>query len=110
MHHLIPQLTEASQDLILERNREFRMKFHLASVPLGWAWLIPAFHLPEPHPVTQRVHTLHFPRSQVDFAIGPGAAIHDILVRLEEVQEQEVAPTARQLSDDEEWRVGLEIS
>ena len=93
MHHLIPLPSDGSKALILDRARELRLRFHLGSVPLGWAWFIPAFHLPETlaqdsKPPTRRIHTLHFPRSQIDFAIGPGAAIHEILVRLEEVAEQ----------------------
>lgn len=84
VHNLIRQVAEGSTSLILDRTREFRMRFRLASVPLGWATLIPAFHLPEPLPSTstppiKRIYTLHFPRSQIDFAIGPGAAIHQIL-------------------------------
>lgn len=113
LHHLIPQSVDGSTSLILDRAREFRLRFHVASIPLGWAWLIPAFHLPEPlpsttAPVSNRIHTLHFPRSQIDFAIGPGASIHVILVRLEEVPENEEAGTARLLREEEERDLGME--
>ena len=113
VHHLIPQPADGSISLVLDRTREFRLRFHLASIPLGWAWLIPAFHLPEPvpsdsRPATKRIHTLHFPRSQIDFAIGPGAAIHEILVRLEEVSVDEEAGTARVLGVKEEIKLGME--
>lgn len=52
--------------------------------------MIPAFHLPEPLPISTtpqpaRTHTLHFPRSQIDFALGAGALIEEMIVRLEEV-------------------------
>lgn len=86
------------------------MKFHIASIPLGWAWLIPAFHLPEPLPGSKRIHTLHFPRSQIDFAIGPAAAIHQILVNLEEVAEGEEGVTARLLSPNEKRKDGFQDS
>lgn len=54
------------------------------------------------------MHTLHFPRSQIDFAIGPGAAIREILIRLEEVAEDESSDTARLLSLEEERKKGME--
>ncbi|WWC86688.1 uncharacterized protein L201_001565 [Kwoniella dendrophila CBS 6074] len=110
VHHLTP----SHQSLILDRSREFRMKFHLASVPLGWAWLIPAFHLPEPpakstaEPPQMRTHTLHFPTSQIDFPLGPGQAIHRILIKLEEVPEEDREETAKLMSDEEERREGVD--
>ncbi|WWC59678.1 uncharacterized protein I303_102240 [Kwoniella dejecticola CBS 10117] len=110
VHHLTP----SNNSLILDRSREFRMKFHIASVPLGWTWMIPSFHLPEPpaktsaEPPQKRTHTLHFPKSQVDFPLGPGQAIHEILVRLEEVPEDEKEETARLMSDEEERREGVD--
>ncbi|KAK8847604.1 hypothetical protein IAR55_005463 [Kwoniella newhampshirensis] len=108
VHHLKPN----SRSLILDRSREFRLKFHLASVPLGWTWLIPAFHLPEPRTTTaeqtSRIHTLHFPRSQIDFPLGPGQAIHQVLVRLEEVPDDEKEGTARLMDEDEEREEGLD--
>ncbi|OCF33832.1 hypothetical protein I317_01324 [Kwoniella heveanensis CBS 569] len=107
-HHLTP----AHSSLILDRSREFRMKFHLASIPLGWAWMIPAFHLPEPPAdggsSDKRTHTLYFPRSQVDFPLGPGQSIHQIVVRLEEVPEGDKEQTARLMTDEEERKEGVE--
>ena len=106
-HQLVPK----SSPLILDRCREVRLKFHLASLPLGWAWFIPAFHLPEPLPSTEggsRTHTLHFDRTQIDFALGPGASLRKVLVRLEEVPVDEVSEPARLLSDQEEKAEGVE--
>ncbi|WWD21702.1 hypothetical protein CI109_106189 [Kwoniella shandongensis] len=104
VHHLKPD----SSSIILDRSREFRLKFHLASVPLGWTWLIPAFHLPEPSADrVNRTHTLHFPRSQIDFPLGPGQAIHQILVRFEEVPEGDKEDTARLMSEEEEREEGV---
>ncbi|WVR04807.1 hypothetical protein IAU60_001819 [Kwoniella sp. DSM 27419] len=112
--YTIHHLTAAHPPLILDRSREFRMKFHLASVPLGWAWMIPAFHLPEPRSTAAsasddpRTHALYFPRSQIDFAIGPGHAIHEILVRLEEVSEEDQGETAKLMSEQEERQEGVD--
>lgn len=116
VHHLEPNHSH----ITLDRSREFRLKLHIGNLPLGWAWLIPAFHLPEPpSPNTgegggaaKRLHTLSFPRSQVDFPLGPGAALHQVLIRLEEVAEDsmsrddEVPP--RLMNDEEERREGVE--
>jgi phosphatidylinositol-3,4,5-trisphosphate 3-phosphatase/dual-specificity protein phosphatase PTEN len=97
---------ESSTPLHLDRQREFRLKLHLSSLPLGWAWLIPAFHLPEPSEPGRR-HTLVFPRSQIDFAIGPGAAIIDVAVELEEMDDPAAQP-AMQLSEQQEKAAGLD--
>lgn len=116
IHHLTPNHSH----LTLDCSREFRLKFHLGNLPLGWTWLIPAFHLPEPSSsnseggegAVKRVHTLSFPRSQVDFPLGPGAALHQVLIRLEEVTEDRMGEDdevpARLMNDEEEEREGIE--
>ncbi|KAK4683620.1 hypothetical protein P7C73_g6619, partial [Tremellales sp. Uapishka_1] len=106
VHHLVP----STPTLILERSREFRLKFHLGSLPMGWTWLIPAFHLPEPRSLGQpnpRKHVLHIPKSQLDFPLGPGAAMKLVLVELEEVPRGDRVRTASLLSDEEERREGV---
>jgi phosphatidylinositol-3,4,5-trisphosphate 3-phosphatase/dual-specificity protein phosphatase PTEN len=85
-----------------------RLKFHLGSLPLGWTWLIPAFHLKEPVPPTNRTHSLRFPRSQIDFPLGPGQAVEEIIIKLEEMSQDEPGPPAPLLSDHEEKREGLD--
>lgn len=105
VHHLQP---ENDEPLVLDRSREFRLKFHLGNLPLGWAWLIPAFHLREPTPPTTRTHTLRFPRSQLDFPLGPGQAVEEILVRLEEVPDSATDTPARLFTDSEERQHGLD--
>lgn len=105
MHHLVPNVD--GKPLVLERSREFRLKFHLGALPLGWTWLIPSFHLREPAPPTTRTHTLRFPRSQLDFPLGPGQAIEEIVIRLEEVTSRDPGSPVRLLSDEEERRQGL---
>lgn len=107
VHHLTPE-TANGESLILDRSREMRIKFHLGSLPLGWAWLIPAFHLQEPIPPTNRTHTLKFPRSQIDFPLGPGQAVEEIFIQLEEMSSREPGQPARLLSDHEEQQEGLD--
>lgn len=105
VHHLVPK---TGHPLVLDRAREMKIKFHLGSLPLGWAWFIPAFHLPEPIPPTKRTHTLRFPRSQIDFPLGPGQAVEEIVIRLEEIPSSEPASPAPLLSDQEEKQEGLD--
>ena len=83
------------------------MKLHLASLPLGWLWIIPAFHLPEANSPTKRVHNLTFDRSQLDFPIGPGTAVHQVIIQLEEVTTDDDRSTAKLLSAEEEERSGF---
>lgn len=51
---------------------------------MGWAWFIPAFHLAEPSEAG-KVVVFDVPRSQLDFPLGPGAAVKRVIMRLEEV-------------------------
>lgn len=51
---------------------------------MGWAWFIPAFHLAEPSGAGGTV-SFDIPRSQLDFPLGPGAAVKRVIMRLEEV-------------------------
>lgn len=111
VHHLHPRSADGSDTITLDRRRELRLKFHLASVPLGWAWLIPAFHLPEPLPSgSPRRHDLTFPRSQIDFAIGPGHLIDRIVITLEEIPDVEPASATRLMTDAEERDFGADDS
>jgi hypothetical protein len=103
VHHLVPKT-----ELVLDRAREMKVKFHLGSLPLGWAWFIPAFHLPEPIPPTTRTHTLRFPRSQIDFPLGPGQAVEEIVIKLEEIPMTDAASPAPLLSDQAEKEEGLD--
>jgi len=109
IHYLTPRSSDGSSSLILERDREFRLKLHLSSLPMGWLWLIPAFHLPEPSSGTTtgtRIHTLRFARSQLDFALGPGTAIHQVIIQLEEIPTHDDRSTARLMTSEEEVHTG----
>ena len=105
---IVSHRLEAPDGIILDRDREFRIKLHLSSLPLGWAWLIPAFHLPEPTPhTTPRKHVLVFPKSQIDFTIGPGAGVKEMQVELEELPDGEKPPAAALMSDQQEQAIGM---
>jgi phosphatidylinositol-3,4,5-trisphosphate 3-phosphatase/dual-specificity protein phosphatase PTEN len=86
IHHLVPTAAEGQDppDIILHRAREFRLKLHLGSLPMGWAWFIPAFHLAEPSSVGNVV-AFDVPRSQLDFPLGPGSAVQRVIMRFEEM-------------------------
>ena len=99
----------SNRGIVLDRDREFRIKLHLSSLPLGWAWLVPAFHLPEPTPHGHaRKHVLLFPKSQIDFAIGPGAAIKEMQVELEELPDDDRPPAAPLMTERQERETGME--
>ena len=53
------------------------------------------------------MHTLTFSRSQLDFAIGPGTAVHKVMIQLEEVYEHDERSTARLLTSEEEVKAGF---
>jgi phosphatidylinositol-3,4,5-trisphosphate 3-phosphatase/dual-specificity protein phosphatase PTEN len=112
VHHLVPKHVNGGDgSLVLDTAREFRLKLHLASMPLGWLWMIPAFHIPstpEGQGSTKRFHTMTFPKSQVDFTLGPGAAVHKVIVRLEDVAEGQGGSSPAPLyTDDQEKKEGL---
>jgi phosphatidylinositol-3,4,5-trisphosphate 3-phosphatase/dual-specificity protein phosphatase PTEN len=49
-----------------------------------------------------------FPKSQVDFTLGPGAAVHKVIVRLEDVAEGQGGSSPAPLyTDDQEKKEGL---
>jgi len=100
-------MPDGSSALIIDQGREVRVKLHLASLPLGWLWIIPAFHLPQTSSRTKRAHILTFDRSQLDFPLGPGTAVHQVIIQLEEVTGDDDRSTAKLLSAEEEDRAGL---
>lgn len=51
---------------------------------------------------------MRFPRSQIDFPLGPGQALEEIHVKLEEVASDDPGTPTRLLSDDEEKKQGLD--
>jgi phosphatidylinositol-3,4,5-trisphosphate 3-phosphatase/dual-specificity protein phosphatase PTEN len=77
-------------------------------LPLGWLWVIPAFHLPESTDKIPRTHRLTFTRSQIDFPLGPGQALHRVIVEIDELDEADRRDAARLMTSEEEERTGYE--
>lgn len=102
MHRLEPRLPDGSQSIILDKGREFRLKLHLGSLPLGWLWVIPAFHLSDAH----EPHSITFTRSQLDFPLGPGRSVHKVIVELASVESDD-SPT-RLMTEAEEQATGYD--
>ena len=82
--------TNAEAGVILDAAREVRAKLYMGQVFMGWFWFIPAFHMPPP-PIESlggqllSPTTVHFKlsRQDIDFHIGPGAALIDVDVAME---------------------------
>jgi len=49
---------------------------------MGWLWLIPCFHLPQPPVPTAPPVKFVLPRSEADFPLGFGALLMDVEVTL----------------------------
>ncbi|KAF8316846.1 hypothetical protein DL93DRAFT_2077655 [Clavulina sp. PMI_390] len=66
--------------ILLDANREVRAKLYLGSVPMGWFWFVPTFHMKSNE--VNPVH-LNLPKSAIDFPLGPGSWIVDVDVEME---------------------------
>ncbi|KXN85563.1 Phosphatidylinositol 3,4,5-trisphosphate 3-phosphatase and dual-specificity protein phosphatase PTEN [Leucoagaricus sp. SymC.cos] len=84
--------TEAEQGIILDAEREVRIKLYMGQVFMGWAWLIPTFHMPQSSSSTQNGNgneneqtrtTLRLTRKEIDFPIGLGTGIVDVEISME---------------------------
>ncbi|KIK95539.1 hypothetical protein PAXRUDRAFT_374828 [Paxillus rubicundulus Ve08.2h10] len=62
--------------ILLEANRELRIKLFMGEIVLGWVWLIPAFHISPDSPTS----TLVLTHDDIDFSIGIGKALVDLKV------------------------------
>lgn len=54
---------------------------------MGWIWLIPAFHMPQPSSAQEgngaSSTTIRLTRKEIDFPIGLGAGIVDVEISME---------------------------
>ncbi|KAF8838930.1 hypothetical protein BDN67DRAFT_824432 [Paxillus ammoniavirescens] len=66
---------EEPRGILLEANRELRIKLFMGEIVLGWVWLIPAFHISD-----SPTSTLILTRDDIDFSIGIGKALVDLKV------------------------------
>ncbi|KAF8434799.1 hypothetical protein L210DRAFT_3410026 [Boletus edulis BED1] len=67
---------EDSSGIMLEADRELRIKLFMGEVALGWVWLIPAFHV-SPDASSS---SLVLSSDDIDFAIGIGKALVDMRI------------------------------
>ncbi|KAI0694209.1 phosphatases II [Cytidiella melzeri] len=78
--HDVTNKVDPEAGVILDANREVRVKLYMGQVHLGWFWFIPTFHMSHPRPSTpdESTVTLHLSRKEIDFPIGIGANIIDV--------------------------------
>ncbi|KAK7042977.1 Telomerase protein component 1 [Paramarasmius palmivorus] len=69
-----------SQGVILDANREVRVKLYMGQVFMGWLWLVPSFHMPSD---SKERTTLKLTRKEVDFPLGIGKDIVDVEIGFE---------------------------
>ncbi|KAI9460796.1 hypothetical protein HD554DRAFT_2132406 [Boletus coccyginus] len=67
---------EDPSGVLLEADRELRIKLFMGEVALGWVWLIPAFHISP----DSSSSSLVISSDDIDFAIGIGKALVDMKI------------------------------
>ncbi|KIJ61408.1 hypothetical protein HYDPIDRAFT_115865 [Hydnomerulius pinastri MD-312] len=72
---------EDLRGVLLEANRELRIKLFMGQVVICWAWLIPAFHISQDSPSC----TVTLSRDEIDFAIGIGKALFNVEISFDVV-------------------------
>ncbi|KZT61705.1 hypothetical protein CALCODRAFT_490953 [Calocera cornea HHB12733] len=65
----------SSRSILLEEQRAVRVKLFHRQVPMGWFWFIPAFEMMH---ASDGIYRYKLERSDLDFALGPGAWIVDV--------------------------------
>ncbi|KAJ6486884.1 phosphatases II [Mycena sanguinolenta] len=92
--------------VVLDADREVRVKVYMGQIFICWLWFIPAFHMP-PQPATgstpQPPTKFTLQRKEVDFPIGVGSALIDVEMEMEWLRttdSEAVQPPARQTSAD----------
>ncbi|KAG1878385.1 hypothetical protein C8R48DRAFT_686766 [Suillus tomentosus] len=70
--------------IVVEADRELRIKLYMGQVFMAWLWFIPAFHItPE-----TRSSSFILPRDDLDFPIGIGKDIMDVELKMEWCQDE----------------------
>ncbi|KAI0827036.1 phosphatases II [Trametes gibbosa] len=93
------QTLKVDGGVVLDAQRELRVKLYLGQVFMGWFWFIPTFHMPHPRSGTgEQSATLVLTRKEVDFPVGIGSSILDVSVSMEWSSEAAdmIDPPARQ--------------
>ncbi|KAG1731600.1 uncharacterized protein EDB91DRAFT_711989 [Suillus paluster] len=65
--------------IIVDADRELRIKFYMSQVLMAWTWFIPAFHIVPEMPFSSFI----LARDELDFPIGLGNDIVDVEVKIE---------------------------
>lgn len=70
--------------IVVDADRELRIKLYMGQVFMAWLWFIPAFHIAPETPSSSFV----LPRDELDFPIGIGKDIIDVELRMEWCQDE----------------------
>ncbi|KAH9926719.1 phosphatases II [Fomitopsis serialis] len=84
----VTQTLKDDQGVVLNADREVRVKVYMGQVFLGWFWFIPTFHMPHPRTPIGQSSTLVLTRKELDFPVGIGANIIDVTVSMDWVPEK----------------------
>ncbi|KAF7300639.1 Phosphatases II [Mycena chlorophos] len=93
----IHDVTQSAQGrgIVLDATREVRVKIYMGQIFIGWAWLVPAFHMDQPCPTNNTTPPpatkFTLTRKQMDFPIGLGSALVDVEIEMEWVRPSEGA-------------------
>ncbi|TFY77592.1 hypothetical protein EWM64_g6420 [Hericium alpestre] len=98
------RVKDGDDGVVLDANREVRVKLYVGQVFMAWMWLIPAFSLPPPPSdsvETPEPVTVKFTHAELDFPIGLGAALIDIELSMQELSSDEPAELPARASTGE---------
>ncbi|KZP14936.1 hypothetical protein FIBSPDRAFT_1048458 [Athelia psychrophila] len=89
--------------VVVDANREVRLKLYMGQVFMGWIWFIPAFHIPPALSLSSAPTKILLTRKEIDFPLGIGAALIDVEIAISSCsnsEEEIVQPPARQTSQE----------
>ncbi|KAF7980319.1 hypothetical protein HWV62_39122 [Athelia sp. TMB] len=101
--------TQASGDnaeagVLVDSNREVRVKLYMGKLFMGWIWFIPTFHIPSNFIPTPQKFLLA--RKEIDFHVGIGAALVDVEIIMSPLEDCEeiIQLPAIQMNEDGDGR------
>ncbi|TFK77365.1 hypothetical protein BDN72DRAFT_830526 [Pluteus cervinus] len=77
------QAERHASGVLLDAGREVRMKLYMGTIFMGWAWFIPAFHIPAYSEGSTEVTRMRLSREDLDFPLGIGSDIIEVEIALE---------------------------
>lgn len=101
MDDLTKTLSASSVGVVVDANRELRVKLYIGQVFMGWFWFIPTFHMTHPREsANAQQSTWRLKREELDFPLGLGSNIVDLEVLMEWCSESAdiLSPPERQTS------------